>query len=35
MPGWLVYRRSAADVIFNPLSTMPTRYFSCFKVTVS
>src|SRR6185503_5066264 len=33
MPGWLVNRRSAADVIFKPLSAIPTRYLSCLSVT--
>ena len=33
MPGWLVNRRSAADVMFSPLSAIPTRYLSCFSVT--
>ena len=33
MPGWLVNSRSAADVMFKPLSAMPTRYLSCFSVT--
>ncbi len=33
MPGWLVNSRSAADVMFKPLSAIPTRYLSCFNVT--